>query len=117
MAAAFWIALQAAAAPMPVPPDVVPIDFDLSRVGRSLAGPIAVRRCAPGDAETIIVCGRRSEGGYPLAEWALVFPPEGPLRAETGLGGGVTGRIHTEAVALDRGAVSNRAMIGISTAF
>ena len=117
MAAAFWLALQAAAAPLPAPTGVVPVDFDLARLDRPLAGPIAVRRCAPGDSTTIIVCGRRSGGGYPLAEWALIFPPEGPLRAETSLGGGAIGRIHTEAVPLDRGAVSQRAMVGISIPF
>ena len=118
MAAAFWLALQAATAAAPAPAGVIPIDFDLSRLDRSLAGPIAARRCAPDNAAAILVCGRRSSGGaYPMAQWALIFPPDGPLRAETALGGGAIGRIHTEALPLDRGVVSQRAMVGILIPF
>jgi hypothetical protein len=40
-----------------------------------------------------------------------------PTRAEVDLGGNVQGRVHAEAVAMDRGAVSNRVMIGIRWPF
>ena len=115
MTVAYWLALQAASATAPA--GLVPVDFDLARLRRPLAGPVAAPRCASGDATAIVVCGRRSGGGYPLAEWARIFPPDGPLRAETSLGDGATGRIHAESVALDRGAVSQRAMIGVAIRF
>ena len=120
MTAAFFLALQAAASPATVPAGVSPISFDLNSVGRphyDPDDPIAFRRCARGDGTAIVVCGRRAGGDYPMAQWALIFPTEGPLRAETRLDDGVTGRIHAESVGLDRGAVSQRAMVGVSIAF
>ena len=89
------------------------IAFDLERL--RTAGPATCRGGAAGD---ILVCGpRRGGGAYPLAYWARVFGPEPPIRAEMDLGGGVQGRIHSEAVPMDRGAVSNRVMVGIRTRF
>ena len=66
----------------------------------------------------ILVCGARRNGGaYPMAYWARIYGPEPPIRAEMNLGRGVQGRAYTEAVPMDRGAVSNRAMIGLRTRF
>ena len=88
-----------------------PIAFDLD--GLRLAG-----SCGGGAAADILVCGpRRRAGAFPMAYWARIFGPEPPIRAETDLGGGVQGRIHSEAVPMDRGAVSNRVMVGIRMPF
>lgn len=66
----------------------------------------------------VLVCARRhGRGDYPLDYWDRIFPPEGPIRAEMGLGGGVTGRVYTDAVPMDRGAVSNRVLVGIKLPF
>ena len=119
------VATPAATAPPPAEPrrrwampvlvasdgGATPVAFDLERL-RSTA------TCRDGAAGDILVCGARRRGGaYPLDHWARVFGPEPPLRAEMDLGRGVQGRIHAEAVPMDRGAVSNRVMIGIRTRF
>ena len=123
MSLSLALALQAAAAGTPDPgaprwatpvltASAVPADFDLARY-RSAGG-----RCPAAGAGEVLVCGpRRRVNAYPMEYWDRVFGPEPPLRAETDLGGGVQGRIHAEAVPMDRGAVSNRAMIGIRTRF
>jgi hypothetical protein len=112
MAVAFWLALQASApAPQTGP---APIDFDLANVERARYAPdgsITLRRCDRGDGSAIVVCGRRAAGAYPMAEWERIFPPEGPLRAETGIGGGAVASLDAETVVLDRGAVTNRFMV------
>jgi hypothetical protein len=113
MAMAYWLALQAASAP-------APIDFDLASLSRpryALSDQIAARQCDRGNGSAIVVCGRREAGAYPLAEWARIFPPEGPLRAEGALGGGAVGRVFGQSEALDRGVASNRLMIGITIPF
>jgi hypothetical protein len=112
------LALQAAApapAPqrwaMPVLTAGAPLDFDLARY-RPAGGP-----CFGASAEEVVVCGRRGGAGdYPIAQWARIFAAR-PIRAERDLGGNIQGRIHAEAVPMDRGAVSNRVMIGIGTRF
>lgn len=112
MSLALIIALQTAATP--IPPDfdlarVKPIDSDL----RTQPG----SACAPGEDGEIVVCGRRPGGGdYPLEAMGRLFATR-PLVAEIGLGGTVTGRAYVEQVGMDRGAVSNRAMIGIRMPF
>ena len=76
-------------------------------------------RCAAAAVADILVCGpRRGDGGgYPMAYWARIYGPEPPIRAEMGLGGGAQGRIYTEAVAMPRGEVSHRVMVGIRWPF
>lgn len=123
MSLSLVLALQAAAAVTPAPTDPpwampslsasdVPADFDLARY-QSADG-----RCDAAGAGDVLVCGpRRRVNAYPMAYWARIFGPERPIRAEMDLGGGVQGRIHAEAVPMDRGAVSNRVMIGIGTRF
>jgi hypothetical protein len=105
------LALQAAAAhPAPV---LAPIDFDLARLRPVEFG---LGRCGRADPSAIIVCGRRSRGAYPLGDMAAIFEPR-PIRAEAGFGGNLIGRVFGQSVELDRGAVSNRAMIGIRLPF
>ena len=74
--------------------------------------------CRAAAAGEVLVCGARRGGGnaFPMAAWDRIFAPR-PIRAEMNLGGNVQGRIHSEAVPLDRGAVSNRVMIGIRWPF
>ena len=112
MALSLVLALQAAAqAPLP-------IDFDLSRMrpagfelGR-LPG-----SCARGAGEEIVVCASRPSGeAYPYVEMERLFRAR-PIRAEMGLGGNMTGRAYLEQVPGDRGAVSNRVMVGIRLPF
>ena len=106
--------LQAAAAP----PSALPaIDFDLARyhaAGFDLGfGPRACRR----SGDEILVCGRRGEGGaYPLERMERLYGPR-PLMANIGIAGNLRGDIHSEAVPMDRGAVSNRVMIGLRLPF
>jgi len=119
MAMAIWLAAQAAAASAPGPaPAILPIVFDLTSLSRpDLTDPLAARRCARADPSAIVVCGRRSGGDYPVAEWERIFPLTPPLRAEMGLGGGAVGRAYVESAPADRGAVANRVMIGVSIPF
>jgi hypothetical protein len=112
MAAAFWLALQAASAPAPQT-EAAPVDFDLANVERphyDVGDRITLRPCDRGDGGAIVVCGRRAAGDYPMAEWERIFPPEGPLRAQRGIGGGAVASLDAETVVLDRGAVANRIM-------
>ena len=109
MAAAFLIALQAAAASVPSVAAPVPVDFDLAR--HALA-----RGCGADAGGAIVVCGRLSaRGAYPMAEMARRYE-RGPLRAEFGVGG-ATGRVYTEHVDFGQGRISNRVMIGVRTRF
>ena len=108
------LAFQAAAAPAS-PAPYLHIDFDLARFARAeLDRP--GRACGRGDSSAITVCGRRAAGVYPLAEMARIFEP-GRLVAETRLAGNLTGDVHLESVPMDRGAVSNRVMIGLRLPF
>lgn len=88
-----------------------PLDFDLAR--HQPAG-----GCAGAGAGEVLVCGRRRSAAedFPMGHWARIFA-ERPIRAEMDLGGNVQGRIHAEAVPMDRGAVSNRVMVGIRMPF
>lgn len=90
-----------------------PIAFDLERL--RTAGAATCRSAAAGD---VLVCGARrgGAGDFPMAIWDRIFTPR-PIRAEMNLGGNVQGRIHAEAVPMDRGAVSNRVMVGIRWPF
>lgn len=122
MSLSLVLALQAAAAEA-APPSVprwtvsvptagAPIDFDLSRY-RSAGG-----NCLGAGVAEVVVCGRRGGAGdYPMAHWDRIFAPPPPIRAEMSLGGNVRAGIHAEARPMDRGAVSNRVMIGIGTRF
>ncbi len=108
MAMAILLALQAPAAGG----DPVPVDFDLARLAAAER-----RGCDRGDADAIVVCGRRDPGGaFPMEEMARRYARR-PLVAETDLGNGVTGRTYLEAYPLDRGAVSNRIMVGVRIPF
>ena len=73
---------------------------------------------APGD---VFVCGprRAGRGDYPLAMWDRIYAPR-PIRAQTNLGPHADARVYTEQrdfSSQDRGAVSNRVMIGLRTRF
>jgi hypothetical protein len=90
-----------------------PLAFDLARIRPAGAG-----SCLGAPGSDVLVCGpRRSGGAYPMDHWARIFGPPAPVRAEMDLGGNVQGRIHSEAVPMDRGAVSNRVMVGIRWPF
>ena len=129
MALTLILALQAAAAPAPTEPPAPPRWAIVPGIveqfagggsgGADLARTAGAAACLPAAGTEVLVCGPRrgGPGDYPLAYWARVFGPEPPIRAEMGLGGNVTGRIYSEAVPMDRGAVSNRAMIGIKLPF
>lgn len=109
-------AVAAPAAPASQPPRQGPaaaLDFDLARYRPATEG----EGCGGRGAADVLVCGRRRGGAYPIEHWARIFGPEPPIRAEMGLGGNVTGRVYTDAVPMDRGAVSNRAMVGIKLPF
>jgi len=93
----------------------VGIDFDLADVRSQDA---RAAGCARDGSEEVLVCGRRAPGtgDYPLGEMALVFAQR-PIRAEIGLSGSLTGRIHLEQVEVQPGVVSNRVMIGLRLPF
>jgi hypothetical protein len=114
MSLAWFLAFQAAAAPAPAP-GPLQLDFDLARLAPAELG-MTGRPCDRGGPSAIVVCGRRTAGAYPLAEMARIFEP-GRLVAETRLAGNITGNVHVESVAMDRGAVSNRAMVGLRLPF
>ena len=106
--------LQAVAAP----PSALPaIDFDLARyraAGFDLG--FGQRGCRPSGDE-ILVCGRRDEGGaYPLDRMERLYGPR-RLLANIGIAGNLRADIHNEAVPMDRGAVSNRVLIGLHLPF
>lgn len=92
---------------------VTPLAFDLDRMRLAGGG-----TCLAADAGDVFVCGARrgGNGDYPLEVWDRIFAPRA-IRAEMKLGGNVQGRIHAEAVPMDRGAVSNRVMVGIRWPF
>ena len=105
--------LQAVAAP----PSALPaIDFDLARyraAGFDLGfGQRGCRR----SGDEILVCGRRDAGAYPLERMERLYGPR-RLMAELGIAGTLRGDIHSEAVPMDRGAVSNRVLIGLHLPF
>ena len=106
MAMTFLLALQAVA---PVP---VPGGFDLRDVPRA----DAIDGCARDEAGAIVVCGRRPGPGYPMEEMDRLYARR-PLVAETGLGGGVTGRVYLDAAPMARGEVSRRVMVGVRIPF
>ncbi|MEA3014157.1 MAG: hypothetical protein QOD42_2702 [Sphingomonadales bacterium] len=107
--------VQAAAAAAAPPPGPLPIDFDLARY-RPARDDAAARGCAGGPGE-IVVCGRRRQGGdYPMAQWERVFATR-PLVAEIGIAGDLRGDVRLDSVVLDRGAVSNRVMVGLKLPF
>ena len=132
MALTLILALQAVA---PAPAAPAPVAPAAGGPGWAMADPGALRglidpagtglvpgpdgNCRNAPASDVLVCGRRPRGGgdYPLAQWSRIFGPEAPLRAETNLGGGVTGRAYAEDVAMDRGAISHRVMVGIKLPF
>ena len=120
MSLALMLLLQAGAVPPPAPPAPVRIDFDLARYrpgvgGEGDAAP-ACRGRAGGPGE-VVVCGpRRSGGAYPFAEMARRYAVR-PLMAETGIVGNVRGDVHGETVELDRGAVSQRAVVRLRLPF
>ena len=108
------------AAALRAPERVVPADFDLADVRRAdeprlLFDPS--RGCTRRTPDEILVCGRRPADDYPIEEMARLFTPR-RIVAETPLfGGAVTGRAYVESAPGDRGAVSNRVMIGITLPF
>lgn len=113
MSLALILAMQAAA-PSPA---VVPIAFDLARLPRA-GGGLTDRGCRADDPAPIVVCGRRPAGGgdYPIEQWARIYAVR-PLRAERDLGGGAVLGIHSEAVEIAPGLVSNRVMLGLGICF
>src|SRR5436305_15347116 len=111
--ALFLLGFQAAAAPPPPPAPVLELDFDLARL-RVL--PDLPGTCDRSDPSAIIVCARRG-GAYPLAEMARIFDRHPHLAAEVGVAGSLTADVHLQSVAMDRGAVSNRIMIGLRLPF
>jgi hypothetical protein len=114
MPLALLLALQAAAAPAPAP-GPLQLDFDLARFSPSGFG-LSERACDRSGPSAIVVCGHRVAGAYPLAEMARIFEP-GRLVAQTRLTGNLTGDVHVESVPMDRGAVSNRVMVGLRLPF
>ncbi|HEY0027003.1 MAG TPA: hypothetical protein VGC35_03965 [Allosphingosinicella sp.] len=117
MALAFLIALQAAAAiPGPAAAAAAPVDFDLAELTRRQQAE-AGAGCGARGAGEIVVCGRRpGAGDYDMEKWERIFR-EGPLVAETDLGGVATGRAYTEQVELGQGMVSKRFMVGVKLPF
>lgn len=101
-----------AAPPAPAPAAVRWLDFDLARYRSSGSG-----TCLGAPASDVLVCGRHGRGAYPIDYWDRIFGPERPIRAEMNLGGGVQGRVYTDAVPMDRGAVSERVLVGIKLPF
>lgn len=116
------VATPAASAPPPairpgwtlVDPGVLQFGPDLRTF--DLAG-IRGGGCRGAAGVEVLVCAPRRGNGYPIDYWARFFPPEGPIRAEMNLGNGIQGRLYTDAVPMDRGAVSNRVLVGIKLPF
>jgi hypothetical protein len=109
------LSLQAAAAPAPAPPASSKVDairFDLARVRP--ADPLA--DCDRSDGSEIVVCGRRKAYAYPLDKMAKIYE-RGPLRAETGIGGGATVDVHVEDAQLGSGLISHRVMLRLKMPF
>ena len=117
MSLAMALVLQAAVPDAPAPPNLAAIQFDLARFRPfDLDSAMPGRACDRSDPSTIVVCGRRTGGAYPLDRMALEFEPE-RIVAETRLIGNLNGYIGVEAVQFPGGQVSNRVMIGIRTPF
>lgn len=113
MPLALALLLQAAAAP----PGTLPaIDLDLARYRAGFATGLDRSACEHGGGDAIVVCGRRDAGAYPLERMERLYGPR-RLMAEIGIAGALRGDIHTEAVPMDRGAVSNRVLIGLRLPF
>jgi hypothetical protein len=112
MSPIFLLALQAAAAPAAPP---LHLDFDLARYSQTELG-LGRGACRRDDPSAIVVCGRRGGGAYPLAEMARIFEP-GRLVAERRLTGNLIGDVHLESAPIDRGAVSNRILVGLRLPF
>lgn len=117
---AFLLSLQAAGSPAPPPAAATGIarnDFDLARTRRA-ASPGDVHSLFGCDRSSgdIVVCARRAGPAYPLEEMARIYEPK-PLRAETGIGNGLTGNVHVEDVAFPNGQHSHRIMIGVKMPF
>jgi hypothetical protein len=109
------LALQAAAATAPAPPPrLLDLDFDLARYNPAEFDPDG--GCNRSDPSAIIVCARRSGGGYPLERMARIFEPR-RLVAEIHLSGNLTGNVHLHSVPLAGGVVSNRVMVGLRLPF
>ncbi|HKR25445.1 MAG TPA: hypothetical protein VJS15_09315 [Allosphingosinicella sp.] len=114
MSLALILAMQAAA-PTPAPV-VAPIAFDLAHLPPAGAG-LMGRGCRADDPAPIVVCGRRAGGGdYPIEQWARIYAVR-PLRAERDLGDGAVLGVHSEAVEIAPGLVSNRVMLGLGIRF
>ena len=111
-------ALQAAAPAAPAHAPMVRTDFDLADMRPAeRTGLTPPPDCRRSSADEILVCGRRPRrDDYPIEAMARLFAPQ-PIVAEMALGGGTTGRAFVDSVTLDRGAVSNRIMFGITLPF
>lgn len=122
MSLSLLLGLQAAVPGAPAasaPLEVLPIAFDIAALARQPQSLTWSNRCERSGGSVIVVCGNLGSGAAPLDMEALarIFEPNRRIVAEASLGGGVIGRTYVEAVPLDRGAVSNRAMIGIRLPF
>jgi hypothetical protein len=121
MTLALLLSLLAAAAPVPAAPVSPParaIDFDLAKLKRR-SPPADVHSlfvCDDLSSTEIVVCAHRAGPAYPLEEMARIFEPK-PLKAETGLGNGVTGNVHVEDFVFPNGMHSKRVMVGIKLPF
>ena len=101
------------AAPHPGAGQGAVLDFDLAHYRSSESA-----TCPGAAGSEVLVCGRRrGRGADPIDYWDRIFGPERPIRAEMDLGDGVVGRAYVEDVAMDRGAVSHRVMVGIRMPF
>jgi hypothetical protein len=106
------LAIQTAAVP---PAPIAEIDFDLARYSRTELG-WGENACRRDDPDAIVVCARRGTGAYPLDRMARIFEPH-RIVAETRLTGNLMGNVHAESVPMDRGAVSNRAVVQLRLPF
>src|ERR1043166_4564747 len=109
MPLALVLAFQAAAVPVPAP--LLQLDFDLARYRAPELG-LPGRTCDRSDPSAITVCARRGAGAYPLAEMARIYEPR-RLVAEMGVAGNLSANVHLDGVAMDRGAISKRVLIGL----
>ena len=113
------MSLQAAASSAPPPPRRIGIgDFDLARTrpAASRADLHSLFACDNSSNAEIVVCARRAGPAYPIEEMARMFEAK-PLKAETGLGHGVTGNVHVEDFEFPNGQHSHRVMVGVKLPF
>ncbi len=90
------------------------LGLDRSTFDLRTATPIS--RCAGGGDE-IVVCGRQDSETYRLRDPRLeAFEPK-PLRAEIGIVGDVSARVHGEQVEFPGGVTSQRAMVTLKVPF